>query len=261
MKTSCRDIFVVTLLCSASFLQPGLGREVAVKGGTLQDSAGLGPASVPSFFMSQFRTTRDEWQWVQAWAAQNGYQISRTQAGDRDSDRLPVKNASWYDVLKWCNAKSQMVGLAPVYTVSGATYKRGCFVPDLNAEANGYRLPSLAEWVWAARGGRLSKGCRMNEDNQVEDVAWYDRNMRSSDRTVIKVPNPLGLYDMSGYNSYGKRGEWCWDFGEPQYSTKRVWRANWWDSIAVGWSSSYPIYKYPDPRGHGLGFRTVRKSR
>ena len=136
MKTSCRDIFVVTLLCSASFLQPGLGREVAVKSGTLQDSAGLGPASVPSFFMSQFRTTRDEWK-----------------------------------------------------------------------------------------------------------------------------SNPLGLYDMSGYNSYGKRGEWCWDFGEPQYSTKRIWRANWWDAIAVGWSSSYPIYKYPDPRGHGLGFRTVRKSR
>ena len=258
MNPSCRDIFVVSLLCSASFLQSGLCREVVVRGGTLQESAGLGAVSVPSFFMSQFRVSSDEWQTVQAWAAQNGYQITRLQPGNPGN--LTAKNMSWYDAVKWCNAKSQMHGLTPVYTVSGANYKRGFFVPVMNEGASGYRLPSLAEWVWAARGGRMSKVCRTNENNQLEDDAWYDRNMQSSDHTVSKVPNRLGLYDMSGYNSNGNRGEWCWELGEPQYSTRRIWHANWWDSIAVGLTASYPIYKYPDLRGHGLGFRTIRHS-
>jgi len=258
MKTFCRSHFIVSLLCSLGFLQSGLGGEVSVRGGTLPDSAGLGPLRVPSFLMSRFQTTREEWQWVQAWAVQNGYDIRSTET--RNMENFPVRNVSWYDAVKWCNAKSQMKGLSPAYTVSGATYKRGYFVPVLNEGSNGYRLPNLAEWVWAARGGAQSKGYCRNASDQIEDAAWYDRNIFSPDRKfVTKVPNALGLYDMSGYNASGKVGEWCWDFGAPQYSTRRIRYGNWWNPVAVGRAISYPIYNFPDHRSHGLGFRTVRQ--
>jgi formylglycine-generating enzyme required for sulfatase activity len=258
-----RAILFATFLCSACFLQSGLARSVRVEGGALPESAELRAVRVPSFFISPFQTTGAEWQAVQSWATINGYQIRSV--APKNADDSPVRNMSWYDVVKWCNAKSQMEGLAPVYRVSGAVYKRGCLVPIADPHASGYRLPSLAEWVWAARGGVRSRGGGRNpESGAVEDAAWYSRDTlshSSSDHVVItKVPNALGLYDMAGYDRTGDVGEWCWDLNPPQYSTRRIRGGNWWEPIAVGFTSSYPIYSFPRGGMHSCGFRPVRNA-
>ena len=233
---------------------------VSVSGGTLPEGSELAGEVVAAFQIGKYEVTWGEWKTVRDWAVANGYSdLSRV--GDTypsgSGDNFPVINVSWYDVVKWSNARSEKEGMTPVYQVSGVTYKTGEVEPTVNATANGYRLPSEKEWEWAARGGVSSQGYTYSGSNTASEVAWTIENSSDGTKAVgTKVANELGIYDMSG-NVW----EWCWD-RYTQYSSFRLIRGGSWMHYADGTTVANRDSNndFSDYRDLNIGFRLARSS-
>jgi formylglycine-generating enzyme required for sulfatase activity len=256
---------------------------VLVPGGTFTmgrttgsgDSDELPPHSVTlnSFYMGKYEVTQAEYaQYMQPgsnWTSTYGL-----------GDNYPAYYVSWYAILKYCNLRSIAEGLTPVYTISGSTDPANWgAVPTFsnytwnsaicNFSANGYRLPTEAEWEYAARGATNTPDYLYSGSDDINAVAWYSGNNTPSGSKPVgtKDPNALGLYDMSG-NVY----EWCWDwYGSSYYSSSpsnnptgpasgsgRVGRGGGWSGSADSCRVAGRGDGGPNGSSSNLGFRLCR---
>jgi formylglycine-generating enzyme len=160
-------------------------------------------------------------------------------------DRLPVENVSWWDAARFCNALSQRDGCMPAYHVH----------PDgegteWDADADGYRLPTEAEWEHACRGG--TSGPRYGP---LDEIAWYRGNSDGRIRDVGgKRPNAWGFHDM-----LGNVWDWCWDIYDAEvYGTYRVLRGGGWFDERWSCRASVRRRSHPTFRVDDVGFRVAR---
>jgi formylglycine-generating enzyme required for sulfatase activity len=215
--------------------------------------------TVSSFYMGKYEVTQKEYQ-----------EIMGTNPSNFKRDNLPVERVSWFDAVEYCNKRSQKEGLTPAYSISGTGDNR---TVTWNKSANGYRLPTEAEWEYACRAGTttpFSTGNNITTSQANYDGSEpYNNNAKGEYRKKTMpvgsfAPNVWGLYDM-----HGNVREWCWNWYEyyssgsqtdpvgPSSGSHRVLRGGSW--LDDGWRvrSANRIFITPSGRGN-YGFRLVR---
>jgi sulfatase modifying factor 1 len=228
-----------------------------VTGSTLSASSPLGAVPVETFYIGKTEVTWGEWKSVRTWAVANGY-TDLDGVGEGAGENFPVRSISWYEVVKWCNARSEKEGKTPVYKNGAAVYRTGVLLePAVVSWANGYRLPSDSEWEFAARGGTKSQGYTYSGSDNMTSVGWYVSNSGGYPQEVgKKQANELGVYDMSG-----DVWEWCQDWSPEKDGINRVIRGGAWNLAADGYSVASWGHFIPEDRNYGYtGFRVALSS-
>lgn len=220
---------------------------VFVEGGTF-NMGGNVSTTVSDFYIVDHEVTQAEYK-----------KITGKAPSDFKGEKMPVEQVSWYDAIDYCNALSKKEKLKPVYSKG----KDGIIKCDW--KANGYRLPTEAEWEWAFRGGVYSENYKYSGSDKLADVAWFADNSKDTTHDVMTLkPNELGIYDMSG-----NLWEWCWDWSDylqgesnpkgPDFGDMKIIRGgSWLNDRKECCEFSYRGGEDPKANGNGLGFRVAR---
>ena len=254
--------------------------------GGLADAKMVTNVYVSPFSMDVNPVTWAQWQGVYGYATNHGYTFVHPGAGKGATH--PVQTVDWYDVVKWCNARSEQAGKLPVYyTDAGLTvvYRSGEVTPYANWSAKGYRLPTEAEWEKAARGGlagqRFPWGNLISQTNAnyygntasyAYDLGPNGYNPNGSIGGTFPATSPAGSFASNGYGLYDMAGnvfQWCWDWYGMPYAggsdphgmasgSLRVLRGGAWNVSAFNSQCAYRNDDYPGFASSLIGFRCVR---
>lgn len=222
--------------------------------------------TVSDIYVCENEVTQSEW-----------YDVMETNPSYFIDSKKPVETVSWYDAIVYCNKRSIKEGLVPCYRLNGYTNPANWGDVPVDSDstwdalqckwnANGYRLPTEAEWEYVAKGGLYARPYQYSGSDSLDWVGWYQSNSASmTHRIKTKAPNSLALYDLSGNVS-----EWVWDWRADYplnnqenphgalIGESRVVRGGSWGEAEEYATNTFRTNCMPNIRTSRIGFRVVR---